>query len=199
MLSLDVYKGQLNNTVLAKFKRMNCTCSFIPSGTTGFIQVCDVAINKPLKDRIAELAKIHYDTYEDQWIKNKYIVSDWRVMLTQWVRQAQDDLHRYNSEFIKQAFRDVGLSLPTDGSQDNQIKIKDLLGIQVGNWQDWAPTKGVVQLLNEESIIQTSDDQLSTSWIDTVMSNRTLQEVEDQSLDQNEGDEVDGAVEDECI
>jgi hypothetical protein len=54
LLSLDVFKGQLNDEVIAAFKRINCTCSFIPSGTTGCIQVCDVAINKPLKDRIAE-------------------------------------------------------------------------------------------------------------------------------------------------
>jgi hypothetical protein len=52
MLSLDVFKGQLNNKVLAEFKRINCTCSFILGGTTGFIQVYDVAINKPLKDQI---------------------------------------------------------------------------------------------------------------------------------------------------
>ena len=119
MLSLDVYKGQLNDTVLAEFKRINCTCSFIPSRTTGFIQVCDVAINKPLKDRIAELAEIYYDTYKDQWIENKYTVGDRRVMLTKWVGQAWDDLHCYNSKSIRQAFRDVGLSLPTDGSQDD--------------------------------------------------------------------------------
>jgi hypothetical protein len=93
MLSLDVFKGQLNNKVLAEFKRINCTCSFIPGGTTGFIQVCDVAINKPLKDRIAELAEIHYDTYEEQWIENKYSVSDRQVMLVSWVAQAWDDLH----------------------------------------------------------------------------------------------------------
>jgi len=81
MLSLNVFKGQLNNKVLAEFKRINCTCSFILGGTTGFIQVCDVAINKPLKDRIAELAEIHYDAHEEQWIENKYSVSDRRVML----------------------------------------------------------------------------------------------------------------------
>jgi hypothetical protein len=45
-----VFKGQLNDEVLAEFKQMNCTCSFIPSRTTGLIQVCNVAINKPLKD-----------------------------------------------------------------------------------------------------------------------------------------------------
>jgi hypothetical protein len=78
MLSLDMFKRQLNNKVLAKFKRINCICSFILSRTTGFIQVCDVVINKPLKDRIAE---IHYDAYKEQWIKNKYPVGDRRVML----------------------------------------------------------------------------------------------------------------------
>ena len=37
MLTLNLFKGQLNNNVLAEFKRINCTCSFIPGGTTGFI------------------------------------------------------------------------------------------------------------------------------------------------------------------
>ena len=148
MLSLDVFKGQLNNKVLAEFKRINCTCSF------------NVAINKPLKDRI------HYDAHEEQWIENKYSVGDRRVMLVSQVAQAWDDLHCYDSESIRQAFRDVGLALPTDGSRDDEIKIK------VGNW---TPTKGVS---NKEDIIQTSN-QLS---IDTIMSNRTLKEVEDQAV-----------------
>jgi hypothetical protein len=129
MLLLNVFKGQLNNNkVLAKFKHINCTCSFILGRTTGFIQVCDV---KPLKDRIAELAEIHYDAYKEQWIENKYSVSDRQVMLISWVAQAWDDLHQYNSESIRQAFRDVGLALPTNRSRDNEIKIKDLPGIQV--------------------------------------------------------------------
>jgi hypothetical protein len=80
-LTLDVFKGQLNNKVLAEFKRMNCTCSFIPGGTTGFIQVCDFAINNLLKDQISELAEIHYDNHKDQWIENKYTVGDRQVML----------------------------------------------------------------------------------------------------------------------
>jgi hypothetical protein len=46
--------------------RINYACSFILSKTTGFIQVCDVAINKLLKDWIAELAKIYYNAYEEQ-------------------------------------------------------------------------------------------------------------------------------------
>jgi hypothetical protein len=101
-----------------------------------------VAINKPLKDRISELAEIHYDNHEEQWIENKYTVSDRRVMLTEWVGQTWDDLHRYDSKAIRQAFRDVGL-------EDDKIKIKDLPGIEVGNWQDWTPTEGVDQPFNE--------------------------------------------------
>ena len=154
-----------------------------------------MAINKPLKDWIAELAKIYYDAYEEQWIKNKYSVSDRQVMLVSWVAQAWDDLHKYDSKSIRQAFRDVGLALPIDGSQDNKIKIKDLPDIQVGNWQDWTPLE---QLSNKEGIIQTSD-QLSGSWIDTVMSNRTLDEVEDQAQHQDKDHQVDEAVADKYI
>jgi hypothetical protein len=94
-------------------------------------------------------------------------------------------LHKYDSELIKQAFRNVGLALPTDGSQDEQIKIKDLLGIQVGDWQSWTPAEGTIQPLNKE-----------VSIIDTVMSNRTLQDVEEQAYEHDEQDNI--VEEDEC-
>src|SRR4030081_131324 len=32
-----------------EFKRLNCTTSYIPGGCTGFVQVLDVSLNKPLK------------------------------------------------------------------------------------------------------------------------------------------------------
>jgi hypothetical protein len=66
MLSLDVFKGQFNDKVLAAFKGINCTCSFIPGGTTGFIQACDVGINKVLKNWITEQAELHYNANEEQ-------------------------------------------------------------------------------------------------------------------------------------
>ena len=42
---------------------------------------------------------------------------------------------------IRQAFKQVGLGLPIDGSQDHEIKIKDFPEVQVGNWTYWQPTK----------------------------------------------------------
>jgi hypothetical protein len=66
---------------MAEFKKINCTCSFIPSSATGFIQVCDVGINKVLKKQVSDLADLHYDAHEQQWIENKYTVGQRRVML----------------------------------------------------------------------------------------------------------------------
>jgi hypothetical protein len=100
LLTLDVFKGQLNDNVLAKFKKLNCTCSFIPGSTTGFIQVCDVGINKVLKKRISDLADLYYNTHKQQWLENKYSVGQRRVMLVSWVAQAWEDLYKYDSDLI---------------------------------------------------------------------------------------------------
>jgi len=51
-------------------------------------------------------------------------------------------MHAEDSDMIRQAFKQVGLGLPIDGSQDHEIKIKDFPEVQVGNWKDWQPIKG---------------------------------------------------------
>ena len=93
-------------------------------------------------------------------------------MLVLQVAQAQEDLHKYDSDLIQQTFMDLGLSLLVDGSRDNEIKIKDLPDIEVGDWKSWAPTKGCIQ----------PTDQLLQSQLDTVISNQTVDEVEAQAI-----------------
>ena len=51
-------------------------------------------------------------------------------------------MHAQDSDMICQAFKQVGLGLPIDGSQDHEIKIKDFPEVQVGNWRDWQPPSG---------------------------------------------------------
>ena len=46
-------------------------------------------------------------------------------MLTKWVGQAWEDMYAKNSDIIRLAFKQVGLGLPVNGSQDHEIKIKD--------------------------------------------------------------------------
>jgi len=44
-------------------KTQKTTISVIPGGCTGFVQVLDVSLNKPLKDLIKEEQDNHYDRY----------------------------------------------------------------------------------------------------------------------------------------
>ena len=67
LLSLDVFSGQKIKEVIASFKSLKFTTSFIPGGTTDFIQVCDTVINKSLKARIEELADQYIDENEREW------------------------------------------------------------------------------------------------------------------------------------
>ena len=42
---------------------------------------------------------------------------------------------------IRQAFIQVRLGLPINGSRDHKIKIKDFPDVQVSNQKDWQPRK----------------------------------------------------------
>ena len=127
--------------MIAGFKALKCTTSFIPGSTTGFVQVCDTVVNRSLKARIEELADQYIDENEREWVEGKYTVSQRRVLLTKWVGQAWEDMHAEDGDMIRQAFVQVGLGLPIDGSRDHEIKIKDFPDVQVGNWKDWQPRK----------------------------------------------------------
>ena len=77
LLSLDVFSGQKTKEVITSFKALKYTTSFIPGGTTGFIQVCDTVFNKSLKARIEELAYQYIDENEREWVEgNTQSVSD---------------------------------------------------------------------------------------------------------------------------
>jgi hypothetical protein len=55
-LSLDVFASQKTKEVITGFKALKCTTSFILSGTTGFVRVCNTVVNRSLKGQIEELA-----------------------------------------------------------------------------------------------------------------------------------------------
>ena len=92
-----------------------------------------MAINKPLKDWIKELSEIHYDNNMEQWEHGKYSIGDWRIMITKWVGQAWQELHLEQSHIIVKAFRRVGFTLAIYGSEDEELHVKDILNIQVGD------------------------------------------------------------------
>lgn len=86
-----------------------------------------------MKDRIGELADISYDENFAKWEKRSYTVREQQTMLTKWVGQAWKELHAEKRELICQTFRKLGLSLAVDGSEDAEISIQDLPGMEVGD------------------------------------------------------------------
>jgi hypothetical protein len=44
-------------------------------------------------------------------------------------------LHKEHKDTIVQTFRNVGLALNPDGSEDAELKIQDLPNLQVGEWR----------------------------------------------------------------
>lgn len=129
LLTLNVFSGQKIDKMKKIFKKLYCTTSFIPSGYTGFVQVLDVIINKPLKDRIKELSEIHYDNNMDKWQHGKYSISERRIMITYWVAQVWRELHAEQSDIIIKTFRKLGLSLAVNGSENKELRVKDIPNI----------------------------------------------------------------------
>jgi hypothetical protein len=74
-----------------------------------------------------------------------------------WVTEAWRRLHDEHQELIIKTFRNVGLSLNPDGSEDIQLQIKDLPNIQVGDWRI------------EENSVQTPEVVLGDEAEETVI------------------------------
>jgi hypothetical protein len=142
LLCLDAFAPQMTPSLRKEFKKLNCTTSYIPGGCTGFVQVLDVSLNKPLKALVAQAASDHADKYYEKYKAGGFTVGDRRVLLTQWVAEAWKQLHVQYKDTIIQTFRRVGLSLNPDGSEDHEIRIKGLEKIEVGDFSRKGPELG---------------------------------------------------------
>jgi hypothetical protein len=111
--------------------------SFIPGGCTGYIQPLDVSINKILKDKVGELYEEYLESIPDEQLEiNKFNVGERRVLVTRWVADAWDWLHREHKQTIVRTFRQLGITLKIDGSEDkDELRIRGFPDIEVGDWK----------------------------------------------------------------
>ena len=135
LLALDAFEANLTTPIRKLFKQQKTTISVIPGGCTGFVQVLDVSVNKPLKDLIKEEQDDHYDQHIDEWRAEKFNIGQRRILLTHWVAKAWKRLHLEYKDTIINTFQSVGMSLNPDGSEDAKLKIKGLEGIKVGDYR----------------------------------------------------------------
>jgi hypothetical protein len=90
-------------------------------------------------------------------------------------RVSLGDMPIEDSHMIRQAFVQVGLGLPIDGSRDSEIKIKDFPGVQVGNWKDWQSRQGEdMSNLGLEEVVVLASKVLVDDSDDIVDSGETI-------------------------
>lgn len=135
-IALDVFAGQKILAVLNAFRASKTTTSFIPEGCTSMVQPLDTAINRIFKDHISELLDHEMDRNPDLWDSGRFTVSDCHILMTWIVSETWEWLHCEKNQLIIKAFRQVGITLPIDGTQDSQLTIKGLEDLEIGDWRE---------------------------------------------------------------
>ena len=87
------------------------------------------------------------------------------------------DLHAEQASLIRQTFRKLGLSLAVDGSEDEELSIKDIPNIQVGHWR---------QPVGMEDIQEVDESELNVDGVQREV--RTEEVVYDEMEYIMEGD-----------
>lgn len=179
LLCLNAFKPHLTPTVRAVLKEQKTTLSVILGGCTGYIQPLDVSLNKPLKDLIQEEWDDHYDQHIKDQQKEKFNIGERRILLTYQVAKAWKRLHAEYKETIINTFRAVRLSLNPNGSKDNELKVKGLPHIAVGDYA----RNNLTQLKDCELAIEVAEVEAACQ--------EAREEVDEQNLwDKiNEGDQ----------
>ncbi|RPA95474.1 hypothetical protein L873DRAFT_1845941 [Choiromyces venosus 120613-1] len=141
LLLMDVAGFHTTETVLEKLHSAQITTSLIPSGCTGLLQPLNTAVNKPFKSFLREFTDTYIDSQRNSnpLAPEKWTTSDKRVMVTHVVAEAWAAFTSEKAELIRKSFRDLGVTLPIDGSKDSEIRIKGFDHINIGNWMKDIP------------------------------------------------------------
>lgn len=127
MLVLDVPCAQKTPAVKDCMRWLHTLAVMVLPGCTLLVQPLDVCINKPLKDRIYNLAEQHYKKHLNEWTQNRYTPSQRQVLMTQWVGEAWTTLHLELQDTICRSFKKCGITVAIHGSEDStEINIRGL-------------------------------------------------------------------------
>ena len=123
MLLLDHYKAQKTPSVLTLLKDECNTITVLFS--TSLVQPLDVVFNGPFKWAIDELATAHLEENINDYLHGNFTASERRILLTKWIGQAWEQVSS-NKDMVIRGFKKCGVSVAIDGSEDNELHIKDL-------------------------------------------------------------------------
>ena len=140
LLALDCAAFHKTASILEKLKANNVVTVMIPPGCTSILQPLDTHVNKPFKDYLREFTEAYVEAKESEQgdDQNSWSISQKRIMVTHVVKAAWDKLCTEPSkvELVKRSFKDIGLNLACDGSEDHILRIKGYQrnSLKVGDW-----------------------------------------------------------------
>ena len=79
---------------------------------------------------IDKLQTEHMHGHLEQYVNNSLSASARRILITKWVGAAWEQVSQ-KKEMVQRAFKKCGISVPINGSEDTDIKIRGLEGYTV--------------------------------------------------------------------
>jgi hypothetical protein len=128
LLVMDLLRSHKTGPVRKLLKSHDITLSMVPGGCTGLVQPLDVSVNRPFKDILKQEIEDELDRREmdPADIQGSSAVGEMRVLMTRCVGEAWSTFCRERRAVVIKSFRQLGISLPIDGSSDGEISVKGL-------------------------------------------------------------------------
>ncbi|KAM4056555.1 SAP domain-containing protein [Hirsutella rhossiliensis] len=146
-----------------KLRQHKVVTALIPPGCTSLLQPLDTAINRPLKDWLRDATDEYVSEREARGL-TMWSIREKRIMTTFVVASAVRTLES-RAELVQKAFLNCGISIRPDGTQDIEIRVKDIpaAAIDFTNWEQARDVivkdeEGVSGLLDEEEIVKQGDE-----------------------------------------
>ncbi|RPB01507.1 hypothetical protein L873DRAFT_628596 [Choiromyces venosus 120613-1] len=133
---MDLADFHITDSILAIPHENNIVPLIIPGGCSGLLQPLDTTVNsKPFKEYLREETETYHDEHATIEDIGRWTISEKRIMTPHVVSCTWKAFCQQKQSLIVKAFRDVGVMLPIDGSQDGDIKIKGFTTseIDIGN------------------------------------------------------------------
>ena len=130
LLIADVHKAQKTEKVLHALEACKTTVVLVPPGCTSLVQPLDVVVNANFKQIVDRLQTEHMQQNLEQYVNNSLSASQRRILITGWVGAAWAEVC-LKKDMIKRGFEKCGISVPIDGSRDEDISIHGLTGYVV--------------------------------------------------------------------
>lgn len=170
LLVLDVHKDQKTDHIKGLLLQCKITPVIVPPGCTSIVQPLDVSVNAPLKCKVETTAAQHMQEDLEGYLNGKFTAGERRVLLTQWVGQAWEELF-CDREMVTRSFKKCGISTAAYGSEDFQIHLEGMEDYKV-NMEESDKSD------DEDPFLDVSEEEM-----DAEQSDGLSDELEESSVD----------------